>query len=1110
MNPSGPFIQRPVATALLMAAILLVGIVAYTQLPVSALPEVDYPTIQVLTFYPGASPDVMATTVTAPLERQFGQLQGLSQMTSTSSGGSSVIVLQFDLALNIDIAEEEVQSSINAAQSFLPSSLPSPPVYNKTNPADAPVLTLAITSNSIPLSQVEDLVDTRLAPKLSQLSGVGLVSISGGQKPAVRIQANPTALSSYGLNLEDLRTALTQTSVNAAKGNFDGPHQDYQINANDQLVTSDDYRNVVVAYRNGASVLLSDVAQVVDGIENDKQAAWMNETPAVILNIQRQPGANTISVVKGIKALLPQLEANLPVSVKVTPLTDLTTAINASVSDVEFELMLTVGLVVMVIFLFLRNLYATIIPSIAVPVSLVGTFGVMYMLGYSLDNLSLMALTISTGFVVDDAIVMIENITRYLEAGDTPMQAAAKGAEQIGFTIISLTVSLIAVLIPLLFMGGVIGRLFREFAVTLAVTIILSAVVSLTLTPMMCSRILRRTPEEQQGRFFKASERVFKNVIAFYGRTLKFVLGYQTITLLVALATLILTVVLYIFIPKGLFPTQDTGEIQGISQAPATISFAAMAQKQQQLAQVILQDPAVDSLSSFIGTDGTNTTLNSGRMSINLKALNVRKISASDVIRRLQNSLKTVEGIELYMEPVQNITVDDRVSRTQYQYTLEDADANELKLWTGRLVARMQKMSQLADVATDQQTGGLVVSLVIDRATASRLGIAPSTIDSTLYDAYGQRQISTMYTQLNQYHVILETSPSVQKNPGKLQDLFIQTNASSGTSGPAASSSFASSGSSSAGSNATTSAIAYTPSSRVLTAPSSALKSGIGASSNASSANATSNAASSSAPSNAVPLSAFTHVEKGTESLSINHQGQFPAVTVSFNLAPNASLGGAITQIEEAQKQLNMPASVQYGFQGTAAAFQGSLANEGLLILAALAAVYIVLGVLYESFIHPITILSTLPSAGVGALLALILFKQDLSVVAIIGIILLIGIVKKNGIMMVDFAMEGERERGKSATDAIYDACLLRFRPIMMTTMAALLAGIPLAVGQGMGSELRRPLGIAMVGGLLLSQVLTLYTTPVIYIFFDRLGHRFSRSTKTIDIANQPQPAEGT
>jgi multidrug efflux pump len=1105
VNPSAPFIQRPVATALLMAAILLVGIVAYTQLPVSALPEVDYPTIQILTFYPGASPDVMATTVTAPLERQFGQLQGLSQMTSTSSSGSSVIVLQFALTLNIDIAEEEVQSSINASQSFLPSNLPSPPVYSKTNPADAPVLTLAITSDSMPLSQVEDLVDTRLAPKLSQLSGVGLVSISGGQKPAVRIQANPTALSSYGLNLEDLRTALTQTSVNQAKGNFDGPHQDYQINANDQLVTSADYRKVVIAYRNGAPILLKDVAQVVDGIENNKQAAWMNQTPAVILNIQRQPGANTISVVKAVKAILPQLEANLPASIKVTPLTDLTTAINASVSDVEFELLLTVALVVMVIFLFLRNVYATIIPSIAVPLSLVGTFGVMYALGYSLDNLSLMALTISTGFVVDDAIVMIENITRYLEAGDSPMQAAMKGAEQIGFTIISLTVSLIAVLIPLLFMGDVVGRLFREFAVTLAVTIILSAVVSLTLTPMMCSRILHQTPKEQQGRFFKASERVFENVIAFYGRTLKFVLGYQTITLLIAAATLVLTIVLYIVIPKGFFPTQDTGVIQGISQAPETISFAAMAQKQQQLAAIVLQDPAVDSLSSFIGADGTNTTLNSGRMSINLKPLNMRNISASDVIRRLQTSLKPVEGIVLYMDPVQNITVDDRVSRTQYQYTLEDPDANELNLWTGRLVDKMKQLPQLADVATDQQTGGLAVSLVIDRVTASRLGIAPSTIDSTLYDAYGQRQINTMYTQLNQYHVILETDPNFQQSPGKLQDLYIQTNTSAGGSGPGASSSYASSGSSSAGSNATTTAVAYTPSSAALSAPSNAIKSNIGASS----ASSATNAATSTAASNAVPLSAFTHIERTIEPLSINHQGQFPAVTISFNLAPGAALGGAITAIEKAQTDLNMPVSVQYGFQGTAASFKGSLANEGLLILAALAAVYIVLGILYESFIHPITILSTLPSAGVGALLALILFKQDLSVVAIIGIILLIGIVKKNGIMMVDFAMEGEREHGKSATDAIYDACLLRFRPIMMTTMAALLAGLPLALGQGMGSELRRPLGIAMVGGLLLSQVLTLYTTPVIYVFFDRIGHRFSRSPEAIVNGNEPQPAEG-
>ena len=1103
MSPSGPFIQRPVATSLLMAAILLVGIVAYTQLPVSALPEVDYPTIQVVTFYPGANPDVMATTVTAPLERQFGQLQGLSQMTSTSSGGSSVVVLQFTLSLNIDIAEEEVQSAINASQSYLPSNLPAPPVYNKTNPADAPVLTLAITSDTVPLSQVEDLVDTRLAPKLSQLTGVGLVSISGGQKPAVRIQANPKALSSYGLNLEDLRTSLTETSVNQAKGNFDGPHQDYQINANDQLETSADYRNVVVAYRNGAPVMLTDVAKVVDGVENAKQAAWMNETPAVILNIQRQPGANTIKVVKAIKAILPQLEANLPASIKVTPLTDLTTSIDASVADVEFELMLTVALVVMIIFVFLRNVYATIIPSIAVPVSLVGTFGAMYALGYSLDNLSLMALTISTGFVVDDAIVMIENISRYLEAGDSPMEAALKGAEQIGFTIISLTVSLIAVLIPLLFMGDVVGRLFREFAVTLAVTIVLSAVVSLTLTPMMCSRILRHRPEAQQGRFYKASERVFESMIAFYGRTLKFVLRFQTLTLFVAVATLVLTIFLYIVIPKGFFPTQDTGVIQGISQAPETISFTAMQEKQRQLNKLVLEDPAVESLSSFIGADGTNTTLNSGRLSINLKPIEDRDLNASDVIRRLQTSLEQVEGVQLYMLPVQNITVDDRVSRTLYQYTLEDPDPNELNLWTGRLVAKMKQLPELADVATDQQTGGLAVSLVVDRVTASRLGIAPNTIDSTLYDAFGQRQINTMYTQLNQYHVILESDPDFQKSPSKLQDLYIQSSTSSGGSGPGASTSFASSGSSAAGSNATTTSVPFTPSSGVLTAPTNALSSGVGSTSTT-----TGNTTTSSAGSSAVPLSAFTHFENGSEPLSINHQGQFPAVTISFNLAADAALGGAITAIEKAQKELDMPASVQYGFQGTAASFEGSLSNEGVLILAALAAVYIVLGVLYESFIHPITILSTLPSAGVGALLALILFKQDLSVVAIIGIILLIGIVKKNGIMMVDFALEGERERGMSSTDAIYEACLLRFRPIMMTTMAALLAGIPLAMGTGMGSELRRPLGISMVGGLLLSQVLTLYTTPVIYIFFDRVGSRFSRKRSAREDDGTATPAE--
>ncbi|MGC1361996.1 MAG: efflux RND transporter permease subunit [Silvibacterium sp.] len=1097
MSPSRPFILRPVATSLLMAAILLVGIVAFTQLPVSALPEVDYPTIQVLTFYPGASPRVMATTVTAPLERQFGEMQGLSQMTSTSSGGTSVIVLQFDLALNIDVAEEEVQSAINAGQSYLPSVLPSPPVYSKTNPADAPVLTLAITSKTMPLPQVEDLVDTRLAPKISQLSGVGLVSISGGQKPAVRIQVNPSSLASYGLNLEDVRTALAQTSVNAAKGTFDGPHQAYEIDANDQLETTGQYENVVIAYRNGAPVFLRNVANVVNGVENSTQAAWMNQSPAVILNVQRQPGANTITVVKSIKKLLPQLQANLPASIDVTTLTDLTTSIQASVDDVEFELMLTVALVVMVIFLFLRNLYATIIPSVAVPLSLVGTFAVMYALGYSLDNLSLMALTISTGFVVDDAIVMIENISRYLEAGDSPLQAALKGAEQIGFTILSLTVSLIAVLIPLLFMGDVVGRLFREFAVTLAVTIVISAVVSLTLTPMMCSRILRHNPEAQQGKFYQASERAFERMIAFYGRTLKWVLQYQGITLLVALATLVLTVILYIIIPKGFFPVQDTGVIQGISQAPQSISFDAMKQKQQQLAKVILADPAVESLSSFIGADGTNTTLNSGRFSINLKALNVRKISASDVIRRLTKSLTKVDGIKLYMQPVQNITVDDRVSRTQYQYTLEDPNQDELNEWTGKFVAKLQKLPELADVATDQQTGARAVSLMIDRVTASRLGIAPSTVDNTLYDAYGQRQISTMYTQLNQYHVILEAMPKFQRDPNQLTKLYIQSGASNGTSGPGASTSFAASGSSSAGSNATTSSVKYTPSADTLVAPPGILAP----------TSTTSNAASATTGANAVPLSAFSHFDTTTEALSINHQGQFPSVTVSFNLAPNAALGSAITAIDKTASGMHFPASLQADFQGTAASFKNSLSNEALLILAALVTVYIVLGVLYESFIHPVTILSTLPSAGVGALLALMMFGQALSVVAIIGIILLIGIVKKNGIMIVDFALEAERERGMNSTDAIYEASLLRFRPIMMTTMAALLAGIPLAFGTGIGSELRRPLGIAMVGGLLLSQILTLYTTPVIYIFFDQLAKRVSGKKAEGNILH-PEPAK--
>jgi multidrug efflux pump len=1046
------FILRPVATTMLMVGILLAGAVGYTQLPVSALPEVDYPIIQVTTFYPGASPDVMASSVTAPLERQFGQVPGLQQMTSTSSDGSSVITLQFNLSLSIDVAEQEVQQSINASGTYLPADLPAPPIYSKTNPADTPILTLALTSTDLPLSRVEDLADTRLAPKMSQLPGVGLVSISGGQKPAVRIQANPTAMASYGLNLEDLRTAVVAANVNQAKGNFDGAHQAYQIGANDQLLSSGDYAPLIVAYKNGAPVKLTDIATILDDAENTRQAAWMNQTPSVILNIQRQPGANIISVVDRIKKLLPQLTSSLPASIHVSILTDRTTTIRASVSDVQFELMLTVGLVVMVMFLFLRNIAATIIPGVAVPLSLVATFGVMYLLGYSLNNLTLMALTISTGFVVDDAIVMIENITRYIEAGDTPLEAALKGSAQIGFTIVSLTVSLIAVLIPLLFMSDIVGRLFREFAVTLSATILASAVVSLTLTPMMCSKLLKQKSEANQGWFYRVSERAFNSVIAFYGKTLRWVLGWQLATLLIAAATLGVTICLFFVIPKGFFPIQDTGVIQGVSEAAQSVSFPEMSRQQQLLTKVILQDPAVDNLSSFIGIDGTNTTLNSGRILINLKPLAVRKIGASDVIRRLQPELAKVPGITLFMQPVQDLSVEDRVSRTQFQYTLEDPNVDELNAFAPRMLASLRKLPQLSDVASDQQTLGLGAKLVFDRNTASRLGITTSAIDQTLYDAYGQREVSTMFTQLNQYHVVLEVKPVFDRDPSDLSQLFVR---------PAA-----------------------VASSAPSIQSSSAFPNG-----------------------GQIPLNAFSRMETTTVPLTVNHQGQFPVVTLSFNLASGASLGDAVAAVDKAKNALAMPPSIQAAYQGTAQAFQASLANEPVLIAAALITVYLVLGVLYESYIHPLTILSALPSAGVGALLALIIFRNDFSVIALIGIVLLIGIVKKNAIMMIDFALAAERKEGMKPEEAIYQACLLRFRPIMMTTMAALLGAVPLAFGSGSGSELRRPLGITIIGGLLISQLLTLYTTPVIYIWFDRLAARISRRSEAGALPAVPEPA---
>ena len=1023
MNPSRLFIHRPVATSLLMVALLLAGLLAYRLMPISALPEVDYPTIQVMTLYPGASPDVMTSSITAPLERQFGQMPGLKQMSSSSSGGASVITLQFTLSLTLDVAEQQVQAAINAATSFLPTDLPMPPVYSKVNPADAPIITLAITSNTLPLPKVEDLVDTRLAQKISQLPGVGLVSIAGGQRPAVRVQVNPQAIASHGLNLDDIRTVVAAANVNMPKGSFDGPLRASTLDANDQLKSAEEYRDLIIVWKNGAPIRLSDIADVIDGAENSRLAAWANRSPAIILNIQRQPGANVIETVDRIKKLLPQLRSALPGTVEVELLTDRTTTIRASVHDVQTELVLAVALVVMVIFVFLRNVPATVIPGVAVPLSLIGTFGVIYLAGFSINNLTLMSLTIASGFVVDDAIVMIENIARYVEEGESPMEAALKGSEQIAFTIISLTFSLIAVLIPLLFMGDVVGRLFHEFAITLAVAILISAVVSLTLTPMMCARLLKHTPPERQGRFYRVSGEFFETMIAWYGVSLRWVLGHQGKTLLVAIATLVLTAGLYLIVPKGFFPVQDTGAIQVITEAPQSISFAAMSERQQAVADVILEDPAVASLSSFIGVDGANTTLNSGRMMINLKPKAERNADASGVIRRLQQALAGVEGIEAYMQPVQDLTIEDRVSRTQYQFSVQDAHADELAYWVPKLVDRFSQLPELRDVASDTQNHGLQAYVEIDRASAGRLGITTVAIDNMLYNAFGQRLISTIFTQSNLYRVVLEVKPEMQQGLAALDGIYLIA-----------------------------------------------------------------------AGGNKVPLSSVARIVEKPTPLAINHIGQFPAATISFNLAPGVSLGDAVSAIHKAQAELELPASVETGFQGAALAFQSSLNNTLLLILAAVVTMYIVLGVLYESYIHPVTILSTLPSAAVGALLALMMADMDLGIIGIIGIILLIGIVKKNAIMMIDFALQAERDEGMPPDKAIFEACLLRFRPILMTTFAALLGALPLMLGSGVGSELRNPLGIVMVGGLLVSQVLTLFTTPVIYLAFDRLARRWRAS----------------
>ena len=1022
MNLSRLFILRPVATTLSMLAIVLAGLIAYRLMPVAALPQVDYPTIRVMTLYPGASPQVMTSAVTAPLERQFGQMPGLTQMASTSSGGASVLTLRFSLDMNMDVAEQQVQAAINAASNLLPSDLPAPPVYNKVNPADTPVLTLAITSKTMLLPKLNDLVDTRVAQKIAQISGVGMVSIAGGQRQAVRIKVNPDALAAAGLNLADVRTLIGASNVNQPKGNFDGPTRVSMLDANDQLRSPEEYANLILAYNNGAPLRLKDVAEIVDGAENERLAAWANQNQAVLLNIQRQPGANVIEVVDRIKTLLPSITDNLPAGLDVVILTDRTQTIRASVKDVQYELLIAIALVVMVTFVFLRRLSATLIPSITVPLSLIGTFAVMYLAGFSINNLTLMALTIATGFVVDDAIVMLENISRHIEEGETPLQAALKGARQIGFTLVSLTFSLIAVLIPLLFMADVVGRLFREFAITLAVAILISLVVSLTLTPMMCARLLKREPKaEEQSRFYRASGAWIDWMIGHYGQGLQWVLRHQPLTLLVAVATLGLTVVLYLMVPKGFFPVQDTGVIQGISEAPQSVSFAAMSERQQALSAIILKDPAVQSLSSYIGVDGDNATLNSGRLLINLKPHNERDLTAAQVIQRLQPEVDKLVGMRLFMQPVQDLSIEDRVSRTQYQFSLSSPDAELLAQWSGKLVDALRLRPELTDVASDLQDKGLQVYLIIDRDATGRLGISVADITNALYDAFGQRQISTIYTQATQYRVVLQAADAATLGPQALEQVYVK-----------------------------------------------------------------------SADGGQVRLSSLARIEQRQAQLAIAHIGQFPAVMMSFNLAPGVALGEAVKAIEQVQQNIGMPLGVQTRFQGAAEAFQASLSSTLLLILAAVVTMYIVLGVLYESYIHPVTILSTLPSAAVGALLALLLSGHDLGMIAIIGIILLIGIVKKNAIMMIDFALEAERTRGVDPQTAIYEAALLRFRPILMTTLAALFGAVPLMLATGSGAELRQPLGLVMVGGLLVSQVLTLFTTPVIYLYFDRLARRFS------------------